>query len=303
MAKDVAIGKKATISKAQQTTLLVVLGASVVLGIATSLTIHFIKQITFNAEVISKEDESIVAYSNAIKNTGVCLAPSGEVYSDKELADCNPGTIDVSEIPDTLRANVLKNMAGNQALNSVPNNSNAECINPATKKQFTYQEMDNIYSEAKQAKDEAERAEDKEKGIEQLNQATQLIKKCSALRIIPDALPALKNEEALLASLNKLFDASGWSPETLSPAGEAVDMSLPAGLNALSVNLSVKTDSSTTMNVLHNIERSIREFNIKKATIEWGSDNSLHLQAQAAAYYMNESKVLESTTTISTEGR
>lgn len=53
------------------------------------------------------------------------------------------------------------------------------------------------------------------------------------------------------------------------------------------------------MNTLSNIERSIREFNIERATIEWGGDESLILQAQATAYYMGSSKVEKIEKTVS----
>ena len=57
------------------------------------------------------------------------------------------------------------------------------------------------------------------------------------------------------------------------------------------------------MNVLDNIERSIREFDIERATIEWGSNNTLTLQAQATAYYMDESTVTETTQTLKAEDK
>jgi hypothetical protein len=53
------------------------------------------------------------------------------------------------------------------------------------------------------------------------------------------------------------------------------------------------------MNTLHNIERSIREFNIERAVIEWVDANSLSLRAVATAYYMDESSVKETAKTIS----
>ena len=151
--------------------------------------------------------------------------------------------------------------------------------------------IEDIYEKAESTKDST-----------QLSHASQLIKSCSALRVIPDALPAFKNEEALLASLNKLFIVSGWNPNTISPSGSESASEMLAGLNTLTVSLSVETDSSTTMNVLNNIERSIREFDIEKATIEWGSNNTLQLEAQATAYYMNETKITETTQTITAEG-
>ncbi|MBR0431036.1 hypothetical protein IJJ05_01985 [Candidatus Saccharibacteria bacterium] len=289
MAKEIAIGKRAKISEAQQYMLLSVLGAAIFLGIAISLISHFVQQISFNTKVIMEEEKAIVAYSNVIKSTGICKSPRGTIYSDDELKKCDPDAIEVSEIPGTLRANILEKLASNEALNSVPKEDDSNCINPETKKNFTYKELNKIYQDADSANE--------------LKSASQLIKSCSALRVIPDALPAFKNEEALLASLNKLFIVSGWEPESLSPSGSSSSPSSSSSLNTISVRLSVEASSSTTMTVLHNIERSIREFNIERASIEWGGDNSLILQAQATAYYTNEASITETNKTISPEGK
>lgn len=283
MAKEIAIGKRAKISEAQQYMLLSVLGAAVILGVAIALTMHFIKRISFNADVIAAEDESITAYSNAIKSTGICKKPSGSVYTEAELKKCDPDSIEVSEIPGTLRANILEDLAANPALNSVPKEGDSSCTNPATSKQYTYTELNTIYNNAK--------------GASELAAASQLIKSCSALRVIPDALPAFKNEEALLASLNKIFNISGWEPNSLSPSGGGSSSSIP-GVHELSLSLSIEADSSTTMKVLDNIEHSIREFDIDQATIGWGGNNSLLLHARARAYYAEESSLVESTKTI-----
>ena len=287
MAKEIAIGKRAKISEAQQYMLLSVLGAAIVLGVAIALVSHFIKQISFNVDVIAAEEQAMATYSDIIKSTGVCKSPNGSIYSGGELEKCDPESIEISEIPDTLRANILEEVAANDALNSVPKEDDSSCINPETGKNFTYKELNKIYSDAR--------------GASELQTASSLIKACSALRVIPDALPAFKNEEALMASLNKLFIASNWNPESISPSGtiEAVEGS--TGLNAILVNFTVEADSGTTMNVLHNIERSIREFNFNRASIEWGGNNSLILNAQASAYYMDPSIINETTTTIKAE--
>ena len=289
MAKEIAIGKRAKISKAQQNMLIAVLGAAVFLGAAISLTSHFIQQISFNTKVIMAEDESIVAYSDTIKSAGICQSPSGAVYSDSELEKCDPDSVEVSQVPGTLRANVLEGLAANKALNSVPKEDGNNCINPSTDKKYTYKELSKMYTEAR--------------GASELQAASSLIKSCSALRVIPDALPAFKNEEALLASLNKLFIASDWEPESISPGGASESPLLNANVNALSVSLRVESNSSTAMRVLSNIERSIREFDIKQATIEWGGNDNLILRAQAYAYYMDQSKINEKTVTITPESK
>ena len=295
-AKEIAIGKRAKITEAQQYILLSVLAASVVLGVAISLTIHFIQQIAFNAKVIMAEDEAIVSYSDVIKTTGICKSPKGQVYTKEELDKCDPDSIEVAEIPDTLRSNILEKLAANTALNSVPKESDSSCVNIETGQNYTYKELTEIYNQAKS-------------NIEITN-AVQMIKKCSALRIIPDALPSFMNEEALLASLNKLFIDSDWQPESISPGGSSSSNSessseegvptLSSGVNPLAVNLSVETDASTTMRVLNNVERSIREFDIDHASIEW-SAGGLNLQAQATAYYVGKSSVSEVDKTVTAD--
>lgn len=289
MAKEIAIGKRAKISEAQQYMLLSVLGASIVLGVAISLVSHFSQQISFNTKVIMAEDESIVAYSDVIKNTGVCKKPSGNVYSDAELANCNPDSIEASEIPDTLRANILNNLASNQALGSVPKEPSSNCVNASTGKNYTQKELTKIYNDAR--------------GASELQAASNLIKSCSALRVIPDALPAFQNEEALLASLNKLYLEADWEPESISSSGSSEASEVADNLNEISVSSKIEADFGTTMKALTNIERSIREFDIKRANIEWEGDNSLSLQFQATAYYMNESTVTETNKTITAGGK
>ena len=233
------------------------------------------------------EEESIAAYTEIIKTTGICKSPSGAIYSDEELKRCNPESIEISEIPGTLRANILENLAANEALNSVPNKSNSNCINPNTGEAFTYKELNKLYQDAK--------------GASELQNASQLIKSCSALRVIPDALPAFRNEEALLASMNQIFNISGWQPESISPGG-GTETSTTEGLNEISVSINIEANPAVTTRVIDNIERSIREFDFNSATIEWGGPDSLNIQAQAKSYYVDESVIKESSKTISAEG-
>lgn len=284
MAKEVAISKRAKISEAQRYVILSVLGAAIFLGASISLTVHFIKKIQFNINVISAEEASIAAYSNAIRDIGVCKKPKGSIYSDKELKECDPGSIDVEDIPGTLRANILENIASNQALNAVPKETDTSCTNPLNGKKYTYSDMMSLYNAAENS--------------EQLITASNLIRRCSALRVIPDALPTKKNEEALLASLDKIFRLSGLTPESLSPTGSSEASSFSSSVYTLSVRLSVEADAAYTLKVLDNVERSIREFSIERATITWGTDSKLNIQAQAKAYYMAPSTLKETNRTI-----
>lgn len=291
MAKEIAIGKRAKISQAQQYMLLAVLGAAIFLGAAISLVSHFSQQISFNSKVIAATEESIANYSKIIKETGVCKAPSGggTIYSDSDLDNCKPEEIETKEIPDTLRANILDDLAANPALNSVPKEDSIGCKDPTSQKVYTYKDLKKIKEEAR--------------GAAELQAASDLIKRCSALRVIPDALPSFKNEEALLASLNKLFLAADWEPEAITPGDSADPPEFGHNLNAISVNFLVDADSGTAMKVLDNIERSIREFNITHMVINWAGSDGLSLQTQATAYSMDESSIIESKKTITPGGK
>lgn len=288
MPKEVALSKRAKISRAQQNVLLAVLGSAIFLGIAIALVLHFVNQITYNADVIAAEERAIVVYSDTIKDIGVCPAPKGRIYSNDELKKCDPNTVEVSSVPGTLRYNILEDMAASRVLNSVPQASTAGCVNPATEKRYTFTEMNNIYNDATTSEERVA--------------ATALIRSCSALRVIPDALPSSKNEEALMSSLNKIFILSGREPESLSPTGESDLAAFGSNLNAISLRLSLESDADGIYTFLVDSERSIREFDILKATIEKSSDSTLSLSASALAYYMDPSTIIETTETVTKEG-
>jgi len=113
------------------------------------------------------------------------------------------------------------------------------------------------------------------------------IRECSALRVIPDALPATRNPEALLASLNQIFLLTGTSPESLSPSDSNV-LSPITGVGSIPVALSIAGDSTLTRSLLDNIEKSIRTFEMGNVTIEWRGTNTILLRGQATAFYSSE---------------
>ena len=288
MAKDISLGKRAKITQAQQYMILAVLGAALFLGAAIAVVLNSINKISFSADVISAQDQSIVAFSDTIKNIGICKKPSGKVYTDDELKKCSPNSITASEVQGTLRSSILEDMAANPALASVPNTSNTGCINPETNKNYTYKELRENY--------------DKATSDDELAKAGKLIRSCSALRVIPDALPAYKNEEALLASVDKIFRDSGTEPESLSPTDETDWASYGTNLYTISVRLGIESDAGTVNRLLDNVERSIRNLNVERATIEWSSNNSLNFQARATAFYMAPSSLTISDKSIKPGG-
>lgn len=278
---EVAIAKRLKITNAKSSMIAAVLGASVILGVALSFMIRFVDTMVFNAQVISEEGESLQIYSDTIKNIGVCKKPKGNTYSDTELRNCSPNSLSVDAVPGTLRSEIVNNLALNANLNAVTRETDS-CKNPTTNKSWTTEELDAMYDAATTE--------------EELIRANKLIRTCSALRVIPDALPAYKNEPALLASLNQLFILADWQPDSISGNDMPSDYKID-GLESLMVNLSVAANSEKVLNVLDKIEHSIREYNFEKATIEW-SKEELILTAKMAAYYVDKSELIELRKTV-----
>ena len=272
-----AVAKRTKISKAKQQMLIIVLVAALSVGVCVVLAIHFVKYISFYGTVIGKKDDSITAYEKTIMNIGLCQKPTGTHYSIEEINKCNPDSFTPGS--GTLRYNVTNDMAYNKDLESVARDSNADICYDENGKKIDYQELANAVT-----------------GDEAKSQYLGLLKVCSSLRVIPDALPAGKNVEALLASLNQIFVISNWDPETLAPSETSGEADVK-GVDTIPVALSVESDATTTMSVLTNIERSIRTFDIVSASIEWAGEDKLNLQAQANAYYAKDSGVVESEVT------
>lgn len=285
--KEIALSKRAKISKAQQYMLLAVFGTGLVVGAAIAVVTYFIGLIDFNARVIIAKDKAIVDYSHTIENVGVCKKPKGDIYTLDELKSCDPKTLNANDVPGTLRSNILNVLAADESLAMVPSKGGDDCNNPETGKQYTYKELSKNYNDAKTD--------------EEVKAATNLIKRCSALRLIPDALPSHQNEEALLASLNKIFNISDWQPEIISPAGSGDTYSSSVnGVRQLMVNLSIRAEADKVYTLLNNLERSIREFDVRRASISSHYDG-LEMTAQAMAYWVEPSYANEINETVPVE--
>lgn len=244
------------------------------------LSIYFIKTIGFNAKVITAKDEAITSYEKSIKNIGVCVDVNNDGrYNDDELRNCDPNTIAAEELPGTLRYNVLVQMANNTDLESVGRDSQEKCYDTnGKKKDFT-----KLYNKAETDEDRT--------------YYLYMTRMCSALRVIPDALPAQQNTEALMASLNQIFLISDWVPESLSPSDTVPSNSIP-GIGVIPLSLMVEADNQTTLKVLDNIEKSIRTFEIGSATISWSGAERLELRASANSYYTESVSIQEQTETV-----
>lgn len=275
--------KRIKISKAQQQMMIAVAATSVIFGVCIVLTIHFIQYMVFNSKVLREEDASIANYGQTIKNSGACLvADANGKITDEELLSCDPDTTPLAKTTGTLRYNVLVNMAQNENLESVAREHLSDCYEDGKRIDYTKR-----YEEA---------ASDSDREL-----YLSMIKMCSALRVVPDALPAQRNDEALLASLNEIFILSDWQPESLTPGDSASSSTTSddgeTAIGTMPLTLSVEADTATTMRVLQNIEKSIRTFQPTRATIGW-STSGLSLRSQANAYYIENSALVETTTTV-----
>lgn len=274
--KEKAISKRIKISKAQQMMLGAVAAASLILGVCLVFSVYFLKYIKFNSKVISEKEKAIEGYSTAIKNIGVCKAPSGKVYNDSELRSCDPDNEDLKFLSGTLRYNVIMNLSQNENLESVARKGLSICFDSSTNQKVSVDELIERY-----------RMETDEKKRESYLERISL---CSALRVVPDALPSTANPLAIGASLNKIFTLSRFVPDGITPGN--VEESSISGVGSIGVNLEVEAPADTTMRVLGNIEKSIREFNIKSARIERNGD-ILKLEASAEAFYTESATLNE----------
>ena len=287
MAKNLAIGKRIKIDKAKQNMLLAVAGASFILGISLVFAVYFLRYIRFNSKVISEKNVAIQGYSDAIRDIGICRKPSGKVYNGSELSGCDPNDPDLlNSVVGSLRYDVITNLSQNEALESVGRTGLPICYDSSSGKKVS---LDSLLERYRYATTDVAKEN-------YLN----MIGMCSALRVIPDALPSSPNQLALGASLNKIFQLSHYEPDGITP-GETGESDLP-GIGAIGVNLQVESGAETTMKVLDSLEKSIREINIRTARIEQ-SNSQLRLEASATAYYTEPATVNENIETVFGDGR
>lgn len=103
-----------------------------------------------------------------------------------------------------------------------------------------------------------------------------------------------------MASLNEIFIESNWEPENIAPRDDRVTTEI-GGVEVVPVSLRYQGSDAVILSVLYNIEKSIREFDITVATVEWNSAG-LSLNAQANAYYLADMMMLEGETTVRARG-
>ena len=107
--------------------------------------------------------------------------------------------------------------------------------------------------------------------------------------------------------MNKIFITSNAIPLSFGSADVTRDIEISGNLHLLPMRFyfeDINTDTITT--VLSNVERSIREIDVNKIFLEYKADTgyfNFNLSAsEIYAYYMDTSKLIETTKTIEPEG-
>ena len=129
----------------------------------------------------------------------------------------------------------------------------------------------------------------------------ELARTCTALRVIPDAMPSKKNSEATLASFNQLLL---WSNPSLKIEGiseseddgsystggdEYSDGGVSDALSSLNVAVSLNDSVNNVKDAFAMVEKSIRNFDILSATLSYSGEmreaETIEMSAIYRAYY------------------
>ena len=128
---------------------------------------------------------------------------------------------------------------------------------------------------------------------------------CTALRVIPDAMPSSKNEEATLSSMNQLLlwsnGGTGVGLKAISGDSNNVSASPSMGegstMSNISLSLSLNDEATRIKGALSTIEDSIRNYDISDIKIQWSGDEfdnsgvyippTIEVNGTFNAYYSN----------------
>ena len=262
--KGVAFAKWSKIDKAQRNMLIAVCFASMALGITAVAAIYMIRVIGFNANVISEKDKVINDYKTIQQNLAT-----------------------LSDNIDTLKTN--------ESLEVIARTRSDKCSEYGVKDLTSSKSVENL----------------------------EIAHTCTALRVIPDTLPSVENKEAMLASFNQLAvwsspninieSLSGTEMEWANNASEEYDeygmlienSGDDGGYETLKVaGASIMVDDSTykVYSLLNMIERSVRNFDIASATIEYpddsGNSNTIKLGASYRVYYSTTKELRQSSKNV-----
>ena len=130
----------------------------------------------------------------------------------------------------------------------------------------------------------------------------EIVRTCSALRVIADTLPSSKNQDATNSSINWLIihDNKGVKLEGLSGSDSVAIGNLSSGdgetlnLKALGSTISIRDNPTRINKAISSIENSIRNYDIVSASISWSGydrkaeDSEIQYSATYASYYSDK---------------
>ena len=127
----------------------------------------------------------------------------------------------------------------------------------------------------------------------------ELMRECTALRVIPDAIPSVYNPTALGVSLTELLTYENIMPES-SSVGDNSSIGTVGrnGVSAIDAAFSVMANGQTIRGLLDRLERSIRPIDIRTAGFEWKGTDLILMSIQSNAYYTTEVKAEKKTRII-----
>lgn len=129
------------------------------------------------------------------------------------------------------------------------------------------------------------------------------------LRVVPDSLPSVYNEASLGTSLSERILKSGIENEVTIESvrtgnSASVSTTAPAtvdGLKTASFTFTVSGNASMVTRVLENLERSIRFLDVSQISITYSGN--VQMNVRGVAYYIDETVVRLTSTTITAGGR
>jgi len=119
----------------------------------------------------------------------------------------------------------------------------------------------------------------------------EVVRSCSALRVIPDALPSSKNYNATMSEALVLARMAGVVDAEKQPSGSsgsAPSINIPGTpLYAFGVDLSLEGSTAGILGALYTFDKSIRNFDMQSATFTFdeGTEMSGEFNGQFVVYY------------------
>ena len=117
------------------------------------------------------------------------------------------------------------------------------------------------------------------------------VRKCSALRVITDALPYTRNQDSAVTSFYILImlAKNGALVDGLRPNDFEASSVGGYRFNAMKINVDFKAPQENIINSLSSIEKSIRNYNISKLTLSYGRGDDAGSNINYSASYLTYS--------------